>query len=100
VALGTLIPLVKKVVKVVHWDVVEVVLKFGVKQLSTSWLATMVKLTVRGFGIHRYVCMIIVRNSASFRHDVVPPTYVCTLEIGKYQHNLHFHHCYHTLTNQ
>ena len=99
-ALGTPIPLVKKVVKVVHWDVVEVVLKFGLKQLITSWLSTMVKLTVRGFGIHRYVCTIIVCNSASFRHDVVPPTYVRTLEIRTCQHNLHFYHAYHTLTNQ
>ena len=99
-ALGTPIPLVKKVVKVVHWDVVEVVLKFGLKQLSASWLSTMVKVTVRGFGIHRYICTIIVRNIASFRHYIVPPTYVGTLEIGKCQHNLRFHHGYHTLTNQ
>ena len=98
--LGTPILLVKKLVKVVHWDVIEVVLKFGLKQLSASWLSTMVKVTVRWFGIHRYICTIIVCSITSFRHDVVPPTYVRTLEIGKCQHNLHFHHGYQTLTNQ
>jgi hypothetical protein len=45
-ALGTPIPLVKKVVKVVHWDVVEVVLKFGLKQSSASWSTSMVKVVV------------------------------------------------------
>jgi hypothetical protein len=100
VTLGTPILSVKKMVKVVHWDVIEVVLKFGLKQLSTSWLSTMVKVTVRGFGIHRYICTIIVRSSSCFRHHGVPPTYVRTLEIGKCQHNLHFHHGYQTLTNQ
>jgi hypothetical protein len=47
----------KKMVQVVHWDVIEVVLKSGLKQLSASWLSNMVKVTVRGFGIHRYILM-------------------------------------------